>query len=192
MPARRLRPKCRYLFTLIALALLVPPGVAVRPGVSQVKLTGVVSKTVALSVAPEFSERNVTAISSGNTVRLTLSGDDTQSPVVRVPLLVRSNTSFKISAVFESQTAQLKKLSIIEKRVTGKLVQPQAVNLIESHELLDPDVSRPLLVLTGPRVSTGGTLQSPNNALQLTLLILLQPRPSPGWSARLTLDATAE
>ena len=192
MPARRLRPKCRYVFTLIALALLMRSGAATQPSVSQVNLTGAVSKTVTLSVPPGFTDRNVAVISSSHTLRITLSGDDTQPTVIRVPLLVRSNSSFKITAGFESQTAQLNQLSVVEKRATGKLVAAQALNAIESHVPLDPDTSRPLLVLTGPRVSTGGTLQSSSNALQVTLLILLQPRPSPGWLAHLTLVATAE
>ena len=48
-------------------------------------------------------------------MRMTLSGDEAKSPVIRVPLLVRSNSSFKISAVFESKTAELTQLSVIRR-----------------------------------------------------------------------------
>src|SRR5689334_12469096 len=97
MPARRLRPKCRYIFTLLAVLFIVPASVDAQ---GTVKLAGRVSETVTLSVVPTFDQSKVEVVSR-NTVRITLSGDD---PVIRVPLLVRSNTSFKISAAFESTT----------------------------------------------------------------------------------------
>jgi hypothetical protein len=45
------------------------------------------------------------------------------------------------------------------------------------------------LVASGPRVSIGGTLQSPDNALQITLLVRVNTQPQPGsnWLATLTL-----
>src|SRR5215510_10170242 len=102
MPARRLRPKCRHIFTLVAVFFLVPASVEAQ---SSVTLRGTVSETVTLSLAPNFQQSNTDFVSSGgNTVRVTLSGDDA---VIRVPLLVRSNTRFKISALFESATAEL-------------------------------------------------------------------------------------
>ncbi len=54
-----------------------------------------------------------------------------------------------------------------------------------SSRQFDPDTSQPLLVLSGPRVSLGGTLNSPNNALQITVLIRLSP-PAQQWTAQLT------
>ena len=54
---------------------------------------------------------------------------------------------------------------------------------------LDPYLSQPLLVLTGPRVSLGGTLDSPNNALQITIVIRLKPE-LPREPIHLTLAAT--
>src|SRR6185503_8057040 len=102
----------------------------------------------------------------------------------RVPLLVRSNTGFKISAVLESQTAVLTDLSVIDVRATGSLVSPEVVNALVRPEVA-LNASQPLLVLTGPRVSLGGTLQSPNNALQVTLLIRMQSL-SPGQVVHLT------
>jgi len=120
-------------------------------------------------------DRDMEVVSSnGNTLRLTLSGRDTQSPVIRVPLLVRSNSGFKISAAFESQTAKLARLSVIDVHPTGTFVSSHVVHDLQVTPLLNPDNAQPLLVVSGPRVSLGGTLASPNNALQLTLLIHLQ------------------
>lgn len=166
--------RCRLL-TLIAVGVLVPAAVKAQ---NSVTLKATVSETVTLSLSS-------TSIPS-NIVSLTLSGDD---QIVRAPLLIRSNTSFKISAIFESKTAALSELSVDDVRATGGLVSPQVVNAVHVNPHLDPDLSQPLLVLTGPRVSLGGTLNSPNNALQITLIIRLKPE-LPREPIHLTLAAT--
>jgi len=167
MPARGLRLGCPLL-TLVAVVVLVPAGVKAQ---SSVTMKATVSETVALSVLPNWTDANV--VSSGNTVRITLSGTDT--PVIRVPLIVRSNSGFKISAIFESKTAVLSELSVEDLRATGRLVSPQIVDALHVEMQVDPDTSQPLLVASGPRVSLGGTLHSPNNALQITVLVRLKP-----------------
>jgi hypothetical protein len=139
---------------------------------------------VNLSVAPNAIDAGVVS-SSGNTVRITL-----PSAVVRVPLLVRSNSGFKITAVVESQTAGLSELSVADVRATGRLVSPQIVNAIHLERIVDPDTSQPLFVAGGPRVSLGGTLNSPNNALQITVLIRLKPELPRESPIHLTFAAT--
>ena len=176
MPADWLGLRCRLIFTLCAVLFIVPANVRTQTG--RVVLKATVSGTVTLSVAPTFSQSNVTVVSSGgNTVRITASGDD---PVIRIPLLVRSNTSFKISADFESQTAEVK---VTDVHPTGNLVSPLAVKGLNVSRKFDP-----LLVASGPRVSLGGTLNCPNNALEITVLIRLHPKQAHG---SLTLVATA-
>ena len=174
-------------FTLIAVLFLVP--VCVHPQTGSVALHGSVSETVVLSVLPNFTHNNVgvNIVSSGGTVGVTLSGTDAE---LRVPLLVRSNSSFKVSAVFESQTAVLTHFSLIDARPTGSLVSPEVVNALVSSEV-DLDASQPLLVVSGPRVSLGGTLQSPNNALQLTLLMRMRPQAGRGSLVHLTFTGMA-
>ena len=87
MPASRNRPRCHYVFTLIALVFVVCARVEAQT--SAVTLTATVSETVALSIAPSFNPDNISrsVVKSGNTVRLSLSGSEAQ--VIRVPLLVR-------------------------------------------------------------------------------------------------------
>ena len=182
MPARWL--------TLIAVLFLVPVCVDAQTG--SVTLQTRVSETVALSIVPDFTHKNidVSVVSSGGTVRVTLSSTAPEFPVLRVPLLVRSNSAFKISAAFESQTAVLTDLSVIDVRSTGSLVSPEVVNAVVIPEV-DVTASQPLLVLSGPRVSLGGTLQSPNNALQVTVLVRLRPQPGRGSLVHLTFTGTA-
>jgi len=163
------------LLTLIAVGVLVPAGVKAQ---SSVTLRATVSETVTLSASPGSTPSNI--------VSLTLSGDD---QIIRVPLLIRSNTGFKISATFESKTAVLSQVSVDDVRATGGLVSPQIVNSLDLKSYVDPDLSQPLLVLTGPRVSLGGTLTSPNNALEITLLIRLKSE-RPREPIHLTLAAT--
>jgi hypothetical protein len=166
--------RCRLL-TLIAVGVLVPAAVKAQ---NSVLMQATVSEIVTLSASSTSTPSNI--------VSLTLSGDD---QIVRVPLLIRSNTSFKISAIFESKTAVLSELSVDDVRAMGGLVSPQVVNAVHVNPHLDPDLSQPLLVLTGPRVSLGGTLNSPNNALQITLVIRLKPE-LPREPIHLTLAAT--
>ena len=200
MPAKRLRLRS-YVFTLFAVLLLVPAGVEAQTG--GVTMTSTVSETVALSVLPNSIQGDV--VSTGNTVRITLSGAETDAPVIRVPLLVRSNSSFKISAAVASNTADVTQLSVTDVRATGTLVSPQAISEFNVPRQFDVrglddstssvpnllDLSRPVLVASGPRVSRGGTLVSPNNALQITLLIRLKPQAARGWLAHLTFVGTA-
>jgi len=165
----------RCLLTLIVVGVFVPAGVKAQ---SSVIMKATVSEIVVLSASP--------ASAPSNTVSLVLSGDD---QVVRVPLLIRSNTGFKISATFESKTAVLSELSVDNVRPTGTLVSPQIVSALHLNPQLDPDTSQPLLVLSGPRISLGGTLNSPNNALQVTVVIRWKPG-LPREPIHLTLAAT--
>lgn len=167
---------------LVAVLFLVPASGSAQT----VSLKGAVSETIALSVLPDFTHNNidVNVLSSGSTVRITLSSNDGKAPVVRVPLLIRSNSSFKISAAVDSTTAELSQLSVIDVRATGSLVSPAAISELE----ISPQLDR---LLSGPRVSLGGTLDSPNNALQVTLFIRMKPQPVRGWLVHLTLVGTA-
>ncbi|HEX5872995.1 MAG TPA: hypothetical protein VFY60_00015 [Pyrinomonadaceae bacterium] len=173
------------------------PG-SVKAQTGSVTLVGAVSETVALSVSPHTirDDVDVNVASSGGAVRMTLSGRDAKSAVIRVPLIVRSNTNFRISGIFESNTVQLAQFSVIDVRATGRLVSPEAINNLEIPPRFDrrglkkndspDDFSNPFFVLSGPRVSLGGTLESPNNALQITLLIRLQSESVGAWLAHLT------
>lgn len=208
MLAKCPRLKCPLL-TLIGVVFLLPAGVEAQTRRSSITLTGTVSETVALSVLPNGAHDNVDmdVVSSGNTVRITLSGDGSNPSVIRVPLIVRSNSSFRILTTVESKTAELTQLSVTDVRATGTLVSPGAVSELhipQHFDLQRPnenasltnslplDVSLPFLLASGPRVSLGGTLDSPNNALQINLLIGLKLQTARGWMVHLTFVATAE
>src|SRR5262245_55572493 len=205
MPARVFRLERHHVFAVLVLLLFVP--VCVEAQTSRITLQGTVSKTVDLSVLPNSTHGDVDVhiVSSGSSVLITLSGNASQSPVIRVPLLLRSNSGFKISAVFESTTAELSQLSVVDVRATGALASSLATNALDitprfdrridnpaTTALLPTDVSQPLLLLSGPRVSLGGTLNSSNNALEVTLLVRVKPRSGEPWSINWLLSGTAE
>lgn len=199
MPARLLSG----VFILIVVCLSVPASADAQSGGSSVILRGTVSETVALSIPPNSTQNdfNMNVVNSGGTVRVTLSG--TGAPDIRVPLTIRSNSNFKVSAEVESATAVLTQFSVVDVRATGALVSPEAVSDLKVAQGLDRrglgegaaasplDFSRPLFVLSGRRASLGGTLDSPNNALQVTFLIRINPQTSQGWVVKLTFAGTA-
>jgi hypothetical protein len=203
MQAKLFRLACHSIVTLMAMALFVPK---VQAQTGHVALTATVSETVALSALPNLTQGNVhtDVMSSGNAVRITLSGVNSEAAVIRVPLLVRSNSGFKITVAAETKTATVTQLSVVDAQATGTLVSPQAISALavpprfdlrginsSASSALNPlDDVRPLLVASGPRVSLAGTLNSPNNAMQVTILIGLQPQTAHEWSIHLTFVGT--
>src|SRR4051812_21117093 len=132
MAARRLTMKCRQIFTLLAVSFIASASVAAQ---NSATLTGRVSGTVALSVAPTFNASGVEITNVGvNTVRITLSGED---PVIRLPLLLRSNSSFKISAISESTNAALTQVQVTDIQTTGTLVSPKVRTAVDINRTPD-------------------------------------------------------
>ena len=184
MPPRRTRLKCGPIFTLLAVGVLVPAGVQAQTG--RVALQGRVSETVTLSVLPNIGHGGAEVTRVGNTVRITVTKTDS---VLHVPLLVRSNSSFKITARVESTSDLLTQLSITDVHATGRSVSPAAVSGLNIPEHLELEAAREFVLVSGPRVSLGGTLESPNNALQITVLIRLNPQATLGQQLQLTFAA---
>jgi hypothetical protein len=184
------------------LVLLTPA--SVQPQTPGGTLRATVTETVALSIASDssHSDIDVDVVNSGSSVRLTLSSTGIESQVIRVRLLVRSNIGFNISGMLDSKAILLAQLSVRDVRATGRLVSPEVIDNVEIPQEFDMrdrkdkdfpekessilDVSQPFLLLSGPRVSLGGTLTSPNNALQISVLIRIKPQPTRDWRVQLT------
>lgn len=165
-----------------------------------------VSEVVALSVSSSSPQDNVhiEAYSDLKTLTLTLSGSG-PAAAVRVPILIRSNTGYKITALVRSEAATLANLAVLDARSTGRFVAPDAIaNLNVARELdrratgtiqttsLPLNLASPLAILTGPRVSLAGNLNSTDNALEVTLLITVKPEAGADrWLLRLTLSGSA-
>jgi hypothetical protein len=119
------------------MALLVPARVEAQT--ASVALKGAVSDTITLSIPPNSTHNdiNMNVVSSGGSVQITLSGTDAKSSVIRVPLIVRSNSGFRISAIVESKPSVVTQLSVIDVRATGTLVSPQVVSELDVQQRFD-------------------------------------------------------
>ena len=198
----RFQLACRVVFGVIALVVLMSARtVAQNAGVV---LNGAVSETVTISV-PRILPPNtikVDVVNSRNRVDITFSTAD-KNEVVRFPLLVRSNCGFQVTGVLESSSAVATEVLITSVQPTGTLVSKQTVRDVNIAKRVDArgpggklfpesvELSQPLVMLSGPRISLGGTLDSPGNALEIVLLINLKSESGPGTS-HLTLLATPE
>jgi hypothetical protein len=141
----------------------------------------------------------------GGALVITISGTSRDLTRVSVPIRIRSNTGYRLLAAAKSDGAKLAGLSVIEARPTGKLVaadaetlsvatmfdaRPGVVKSIPAGSLNRPGLSSPLEFLSGPLVSLGGTLLSPQNALEVTLSVAVEPgAEDQDWAVDLLLKA---
>jgi hypothetical protein len=174
---------------------------------ASVNVKASVSETVALSVSANFSQDNF-QISHADTkaLTLTLSGSGPNVMAVRVPMLIRSNSSYAISALVQSRAVNFSNFAVLEARPTGRFVASDAIANLNVGRGLDPrptlgtiqtdllhlNLSYPFPILSGPRVSLSGTLNSPDNALEVILLITVKPDDgADNWLLRLTLSGAS-
>lgn len=148
-----------------------------------VVLRGGVSRTVALSLSADASHAKVeNAFEGGEVLRLVISGSGSEIRNVEVPILIRSNTSYNIIASAQSQTALVKDLRVLKIEPGGKLVAGDAVSGVAVIQEFD-DAAVSSFVLSGPRVSMGGGLNSPDNALKVVLSLSVEPKKDNGtWT----------
>ena len=175
-----------------------------------VSMTAAVSEIVSLSAGPDKTRDNLRIETLGpKALTLTLSGSATDLTKVRVPILIRSNTGYKISALVRSEAATLANFVVVEVRPLGRFVAIDAIANLKvpsrfDHRDITLEVettapnslplnsSTPVSILSGPRVSTAGTLQSADNALQVVIFIAVKPDPGArNWLLTLTLSGSA-
>ena len=202
LPQRKLR-----LF-LIPLLCLSGAARAQSRGAS-VKMSGEISEMVALSSpGANVSADGVSVTSShvpDRSLSITLSGATRDPAVIRIPVQIRSNTGYWLFLAADSDGSKISSLSVVDARPTGNLVtadavgalsvgvmydaRPGAGNLIPAVSFNHPNFSPLMELLSGPRVSIGGTLGSPQNALEVTLSVVVEPRADyQSWAVELLLS----
>ena len=179
-----------------------------QTSIGSVTMKANVSETVALSVSQNLLQNNVQVDghSDVKSLMLTLSGSANDVVSVRVPILIRSNTGYKVSALVQSQAATLANFAVLDAYPTGGFVAPESsANLHVARELdsrhkngtvqiasLPLNHASPLAILSGPRVSLAGTLNSADNALEVILFIVVKPDAgTDGWFLHLILSGSA-
>ncbi|HJU56217.1 MAG TPA: hypothetical protein VJ715_16665 [Pyrinomonadaceae bacterium] len=190
----------------LALTILLARDAAGQAGSGSVTVGGQVSRAVFLNVAPSapLSADNFRVThtqANAHTVQLSISISGGEAGLVRIPLQLRSNAGFKLSASAELSEASLSVMRVTGARGTGRLVAADAVNAATQDAATDgahasPDAqgfSSTHTLLTGPRISLAGTHDTPSNALEVTLL--LEVRPQDGRqhaSVELTITASTD
>ena len=199
--------KCHNFWLAAGVVFLLPLMARGQSHSAPVTINASVSETVALSVGEAFAEKNVRIEShgAGKTLGLTLSGSSTDVVAVRVPILIRSNTSYRISALMQSQAATLVNFAVIGARPTGRFAAINAVASLNVAQELDSrspngrlqtpfmplNLSSSFSILSGLRVSLAGTLSSMDNALEVTVLIAAKPEAgADDWTLHLILTAS--
>jgi len=197
-------PLCVIWLCLVAVA---PSTVCAQSQSGSIAVRASVSRTVTLSLSPNASRAGVelSAFESAGSLRLVLSGSESKTNL-QVPILIRSNTAYDIKASVRSQTAVLAQLQVVSVEATGKLVAGHAVTEVAVRSLYDErrgdgvgreenlstiDASAPFTIVSGPRISLGGGLDSSQNALKVILLLSVQARVAEGsWTIDLKLQGS--
>ena len=185
-------------------ALAAPPALAQQGGAT-VKVAGRVSPVVAVSAAPpsrtEGGEIQVSAGNAGaHALALSISGGGATR--IDVPLRLRSNTGFTLAASCVTAGATLSDLSVVEVGGGGRFVHPGAAGLVEVEAAFDGRVGRParplggedllspVTFLSGPPISMTGTLDSPDNMIEVVLRVVFNARDAgERWHAELQVSA---
>jgi hypothetical protein len=204
LPHRRLH--------LFLIPLLCLSGVArAQSGGASVKMSGGVSEMVALS-SPERASvsadgvRVTSSLYPDRSLSITLSGSTRDVTRFSVPVQTRSNTGYRLFATAKADGADLSSLSVVDARPTGNLVAADAVGALSVAAMFDarpgagklipadgfnhPRLTSLVEMLSGPRVSLGGIPGSPQNALQITLSLIVKPRAGiQVWTIEVLLSA---
>lgn len=200
--------KYRNYWIVAGVILILPIMAHGQTSIGSMTMKANVSEIVALAVSPNLLQDNVQVHghSDVKSLTLTLSGPGNDAVSVKVPFLIRSNTGYKISGLVQPQAASLANFVVLDAQPTGRFVAADGLANLQVAPELDSrnkngmvqiasvhlNHSSPLPILSGPRVSLAGTLNSADNALEVILLIVVKPDVgADGWSLRLTLSGSA-
>lgn len=202
---------CQRRFLLLLTPMLCLSAVSrAQSGGASVTASGGVSQTVALSLAPGFvaagegfrvtpssnPDRSLSVILSGTTCELT---------EVRIPLQIRSNAAYSLFATAKAGGSNLSSLLVTDARPTGSLVAADAAEALDVSAAFDgrraadrstagvrlnrPNLSSRTVLLSGSRISLGGTLESQQNAVEIALSLAVEPQKgNQGWTIELLLS----
>lgn len=195
------------LCTIAVFTALAAPNALSQQGGATVRVTGRVSPVVAVSAAPptrtEGADAQVSTSNAGpHALTLSLSGAGVGVTRIDVPLRLRSNIGFTLEASCVTREATLSALSVVEVGGGGRFVHPGAAGRVEVAAAFDrrPDrpagagggehLSSPVTILNGPPISMSGTLDSPDNYVEVVLRVTLNaPGVGKRWHAELQFSA---
>ena len=186
---------CRVLSIALALTLLLAP-VATGQSVSgSANVSGHVSEAIFVSIAPSaplsgeplpFTYSNL----NRHTVRLSIRASGSGGRRITIPLQLRSNVGYTLSASANSGGATLRGLCVESVRATGRHVARGALDAAAGTATCEdatasvqmrnanrsaPPFSSPATLLQGGSISLSGSSDSPFNALEVLLQLEVEP-----------------
>lgn len=205
-------PKSAKLF--LALILIFVGASAGQAQFSSIALSGRVSGFVGIAAAQNAQvlggEASIVPTANGHTLAISLNGSGSQPTEIRVPVQIRSNIGYTLSASAKLNGVSQSRLLVTSARSTGRFAAPDVIEALHIGDLFDAradagmfqlaginsaslDLSSPVTLLSGSRVSLAGTLSSPDNALEVIInFIVTPPRGSQRWSADLLLSVAPQ
>ncbi|HWS53448.1 MAG TPA: hypothetical protein VN228_04955 [Pyrinomonadaceae bacterium] len=193
-----------YLCLIAVCFLVAPTDARAQRTRATVTLTGQVSGFVAVSAGPGARVLKGDArVSAGRvgarTLVFSLSGLNEGETQLDIPVQVRSNVEFTLTTSYEVGGAAFSDVSVVGVGGAGRLVFPGAASRVVVAPAFDarhaatppaaPALSSPVALLHGPPVSMGGTLESPANALEVVLrLVVRAPAGARGADAELLVS----
>jgi len=187
----------------LTLTVLLAHDAAGQSSSGSVTVSGQVSRAVFLNVAPgaqlAADDFRVTHTRhDAHTVRLSVSVTGDEARLISIPLQLRSNAGFRLSASANAGNASLSQMRVTGARATGSLVSADALDTAAQDDAADDAHANPAAsqfpdtrtLLTGPRISLGGTHDTPSNALEVTLLLEVRPQDGQFSEVELTLTAS--
>lgn len=174
----------------LTLTILLAAEAAGQSASASVTVSGQVSEAVFVSIAPgaQLSAENLQVTHSNlnaHSVLLSINTNGSAARRLSIPVQLRSNVPYQLSASANLNGMMLRKLCVTSTRATGRLVATDASTAVNASSceaattiIQTLDVNRGVLyfssrstLLTGPRISLGGTFETPFNALEVTVLI---------------------
>lgn len=183
----------RSLSFALTLTLLLACAAKGQSASASVAISGTVSETVFLSIAPTAqptdSETLVSHVSlNARTILVSIKTSGNRTRQISLPLQIRSNVRYTLST--STNGTALRGLRVREVRATGKFVALDAVEAMNVVAEFDAttDIGQaqrasrgalhfptPITLLTGPRISRAGTYDSPHNAVEVMILAEIAP-----------------
>jgi hypothetical protein len=203
---------CAVLSIALALTILVAPDARGQATAASVTVGGQVSGAVFVSIAPgaQLSGETLPAVVTHSnldrhTVRLSISTSGSGgSRRITIPLQLRSNVGYTLHASATlNGTTRLRGLCVANVRATGRHVARAATNAANMAACVDgaanvqignanrSGFASPTSLLQGQFISLSGTPDSPFNALEVLILVEVEPQTrQPQGSIELILSAT--
>jgi hypothetical protein len=168
------------------------------------RVSGVATVSAAAAAKVIKGDAQVSAQSAGaQTLILSFSGRCGGEALIEFPLQLRSNVDFDLIVSGTASGATLSGLHVVGVRRAGEFVYPGAEARVEVSPMFEgrtgtraphsgrPNLSSPAAILTGPPISMRGTLNSPDNMIEVVLrIVLAAPNCEKGWDAELKLSTT--